>query len=41
MLEQQESVEPTASPEEAEAIATLAYGYGYLIVPAWTSAARS
>ena len=32
MLEQQESVEPTASPEEAEAIATLAYGYGFPIV---------
>ena len=32
MLEQQESVEPTASPEEAEAIATLAYGYGFPLV---------
>jgi hypothetical protein len=32
MLEQQESVEPSASPEEAEAIATLAYGYGYPLV---------
>ena len=26
------SVEPTASPEEAEAIATLAYGYGFPLV---------
>ncbi len=32
MLEQQESVEPTATPEEAEAIATLAYGYGFPLV---------
>ena len=32
MLEQQESVEPSASPEEAEAIATLAYGYGFPLV---------
>ena len=32
MLEQQESIEPTASPEEAEAIATLAYGYGFPLV---------
>jgi hypothetical protein len=32
MLEQQESVEPTASPEEAEAIATLAYGFGFPLV---------
>jgi hypothetical protein len=29
MLEQQESIEPTASPQEAEAIATLAYAYGF------------
>ena len=32
MLEQQKSFEPTASPEEAEAIATLAYGYGFPLV---------
>ena len=32
MLEQQASVEPSASPEEAEAIATLAYGYGFPLV---------
>ena len=32
MLEQQESIEPTATPEEAEAIATLAYGYGFPLV---------
>ena len=32
MLEQQESVELKASPEEAEAVATLAYGYGFPLV---------
>jgi hypothetical protein len=32
MLEQQDSVEPTATPEQAEAIATLAYGYGFPLV---------
>jgi hypothetical protein len=29
---QQQSIEPTASPQEAEAIATLAYAYGYPLV---------
>ncbi len=32
MIEQQESVESSASPEEAEGIATLAYGYGFPLV---------